>query len=103
VAVYGYGFKSYTLSMIEAAILVTEGRASADVINSVLDIGRGMLSGEVLLFEHAREALTQLSVRYPLVLITKGDLLAVSKVRRSGSPSGRRIVDDKTPRATARC
>lgn len=101
VAVYGYGFKSYTLSMIEAAIRITEGRASADVFDSVLDIGRGMLSGEVLLFEHAREALTQLSPKHHLVLITKGDLMEQSsKVRRSGLAGLFRtieIVEDKTP------
>jgi putative hydrolase of the HAD superfamily len=101
VAVYGYGFKSYTLSMIEAAIRVTEGRASADVFNSVLDIGRGMLNGEVLLFEHARETLMVLSAGYPLVLITKGDLMEQSsKVRRSGLAGFFRtieIVEDKTP------
>lgn len=103
VAVYGYGFKSYTLSMIEAAIRITEGRASADVFDSVLDIGRGMLTGEVLLFEHAREALTPLSELYPLVLITKGDLLEQSsKVRRSGLACFFRtieIVEDKTPQS----
>jgi putative hydrolase of the HAD superfamily len=101
VAVYGYGFKSYTLSMIEAAVRITEGRAPADIFNSVLDIGRGMLGGEVLLFEHARETLTQLSAKHALVLITKGDLLEQSsKVRRSGLAGFFRsieIVEDKTP------
>jgi putative hydrolase of the HAD superfamily len=103
VAVYGYGFKSYTLSMIEAAVRITEGRATAEVFDAVLDIGRSMLDGELLLFEGARLTLTQLAERYPLVLITKGDLMEQStKVRRSGLASLFRsieIVEDKTPQS----
>jgi len=101
VAVYGYGFKSYTLSMIEAAVRITEGRATAEVFDAVLDIGRCMLDGELLLFEGARATLTALSGTHPLVLITKGDLMEQStKVRRSGLAGFFRsieIVEDKTP------
>jgi putative hydrolase of the HAD superfamily len=101
VAVYGYGFKSYTLSMIEAAVRITEGRATAEVFDAVLDIGRSMLDGELLLFEGARLTLTALSGKFPLVLITKGDLMEQSsKVRRSGLAGFFRsieIVEDKTP------
>jgi putative hydrolase of the HAD superfamily len=103
VAVYGYGFKSYTLSMIEAAVRITEGRAAAQVFDAVLDIGRSMLDGELLLFEGARSTLTALSGKYPLVLITKGDLMEQSsKVRRSGLAGFFRsieIVEDKTPQS----
>jgi putative hydrolase of the HAD superfamily len=101
VAVYGYGFKSYTLSMIEAAVRITEGRATAEVFDAVLDIGRAMLDGELLLFEGARATLAALSGKFPLVLITKGDLMEQSsKVRRSGLAGFFRsieIVEDKTP------
>ena len=103
VASYGYGFKSYTLSMIEAAIAATDRRASAELIDAILAIGRGMLNGEVLLFEQARETLRRLSDLYPLVLITKGDLLEQSnKVRRSGLAGFFRhieIVEDKNPQS----
>jgi len=82
---YGYGFKSYTLSMIETALAATAGRISGSEIDSILQIGRDMLSADVLLFEHARAALVQLADDHELMLITKGDLLEQdSKLRRSG-------------------
>ncbi len=40
---YGYGIKSFTLSMIETAVEVTGGRAPASVIGEILAVGRDML------------------------------------------------------------
>src|SRR5688500_15656186 len=39
---YGFGIKSSTLSMVETAIEVTEGRAPARVISDILAAGREM-------------------------------------------------------------
>jgi len=101
ISLYGYGFKSFTLSMIEAAIAITARQAPAELIDSILQIGRGMLNGEVLLFEHARDTLRRLADDHVLMLITKGDLLEQgNKVRRSGLAGFFRyieIVEDKTP------
>jgi putative hydrolase of the HAD superfamily len=72
---YGFGIKGFTLSMIETAIDVTEGRVGASVIAEVLEMGREMLSHPVELLPHVEAVLGRLSDTHPLVLITKGDLL----------------------------
>lgn len=71
---YGFGIKGFTLSMIETALEVTEGRAPSSVISEILAIGRDLLSHPVECLPHARDALEALSGKYFLVLITKGDL-----------------------------
>jgi putative hydrolase of the HAD superfamily len=82
---YGYGIKSFTLSMIEGAIDLSEGRISAGEIRQILEIGQEMLGAEVVLFEHAQETLAALAGSFQLMLITKGDLLEQeNKIDRSG-------------------
>lgn len=71
---YGFGIKGFTLSMIETAVEVTEGRVPAKVIGDILDIGREMLSHPVETLPGARNTLEELAGSYRLVLITKGDL-----------------------------
>ncbi|PYE88485.1 HAD family hydrolase [Phyllobacterium leguminum] len=71
---YGFGIKGFTLSMIETAIEVTEGRAPAHVIRQILDAGREMLNHPVETLPHVPETLERLAGSYRLVLITKGDL-----------------------------
>ena len=71
---YGFGIKGFTLSMIETAIEVTEGRVPASVIGEILAAGREMLSHPVEALPHARETLEALAGRFHIVLITKGDL-----------------------------
>ena len=71
---YGFGIKGFTLSMIETALEVTEGRAPGRVIGDILAIGRELLSHPVETLPHARETLEKLAGDYFLVMITKGDL-----------------------------
>ncbi len=71
---YGFGIKGFTLSMIETAIEITEGRVPAEVIGKILEAGREMLSHPVETLPHARETLEALAGDYRIVLITKGDL-----------------------------
>lgn len=73
-AVYGFGIKAFTLSMIETAIEVTEGRVPASVISEILEAGRDMARHPVETLPHARETLETLAGSYTIVLITKGDL-----------------------------
>lgn len=97
---YGYGIKSYTLSMIEAAIELTDGQISGSEIQKIIQLGQEMLGAEVSLFEHTEETLVRLAGHYDLMLITKGDLLEQgSKINRSGLKKYFRyveIVQEKT-------
>lgn len=82
---YGYGIKSFVLSMIESAIELTEGRISGSEIDVVLDFGKEMLEAPVKLLEFAEETVACLAERYRLILVTKGDLFdQESKLARSG-------------------
>ncbi len=71
---YGFGIKGFTLSMIETAIEVTEGRVPAATIGAILEAGREMLAHPVETLPHVPDTLERLAGNYRLVLITKGDL-----------------------------
>jgi putative hydrolase of the HAD superfamily len=72
---YGFGVKGFTLSMIETAIEVTEGRVPARVIAELVAAGREMLEHPIELLPEARATVTELAPDYRVILITKGDLL----------------------------
>jgi putative hydrolase of the HAD superfamily len=85
VEIYGYGIKSFVLSMIETAIEVSAGQIRGADLQPVLDIAREMLRAEVQFYEQVVETLQALSGRYPLMMITKGDLFEQElKIIRSG-------------------
>ena len=71
---YGFGIKGFTLSMIETALEVTEGRVPGEVIGRILEAGRGMLDHPVETLPYVRETLETLAGDFRLVVITKGDL-----------------------------
>jgi putative hydrolase of the HAD superfamily len=82
---FGYGVKGFTLSMIETAIELTEGRVSGAEIQRIVDLGRAMLSAPVELLDGVAETVASLASDHRLVLLTKGDLLdQESKLARSG-------------------
>jgi putative hydrolase of the HAD superfamily len=81
----GYGVKAFTLSMVRAALTVTEDRIPQRVIGQLLDAGTEMLTEQVRLLPHVPEVLADLSRDHQLVLITKGDLVhQMRKVTTSG-------------------
>ena len=85
ISYYGYGIKSFALSMIEAAADVSAGQESENEIRRILTIIKGMLTAEVKFAEGAEETLAELTNSYDLMLITKGDLYEQeSKIERSG-------------------
>lgn len=71
---YGFGIKGFTLSMIETAVEVTQGRVPASVIGEILAAGREMLRHPVETLPHVQETLATLAGGFRLVMITKGDL-----------------------------
>jgi putative hydrolase of the HAD superfamily len=82
---YGYGIKSFTLSMIETAIDVSEGRVTAREIAMLLGAAKEMVAHPVDLLEAAAEAVEAVSATHPVLLITKGDLFdQEGKLARSG-------------------
>ena len=100
IPIYGYGIKSFALSMIELSIELTGGRLRADDVATIIDIAKGMLTAKVDLFEHAESTVRELSKSFDLMVITKGDLLdQESKLKRSGIDKYFRwieIVSEKT-------
>ena len=100
---YGYGIKGFALSMIEAALELTQGRVTGQEVQHILDIAKDMLNAEVELVEHAQPTLAALAASHALMLITKGDLVDQErKLTRSDlAPHFRyiEIVSAKTPAA----
>lgn len=98
---YGFGIKGFMLSMIETAVEVTEGRVDGKVVGQILEMGQEMLRHPIELLPHVEVTLGHLSDRYPLILITKGDLLhQEQKLAASGLGemfAGVDIVSDKVP------
>ena len=82
---FGYGIKSFTLSMIETAIELTEGRITGGEIQNILDYCHQMLRAPIELLPGVRKVISTLAPEYDLMVITKGDLLdQESKIARSG-------------------
>jgi len=98
-SLYGYGIKSFTLSMIETAIEITDGTIPASDLKVILDWGKRMLREPTELLEGVRETLVEVSRNHELLLITKGDLFdQESKLARSGLGekfAGVEILSDK--------
>lgn len=72
---YGYGIKSFMLSMIEAAIAISDKTISLEVIEKIINFGKEMLHKPVELLDGVEEVLVKLNGHYRLVMATKGDLL----------------------------
>ena len=104
--VFGYGVKGMTLSMIEAAIELTGGRIRADDLRQVIEIGRATLEHPVELLAGIREAVAEVARRWPVVLVTKGDLFhQEAKIAASGLADlfpRIEIVSEKDPPTYAR-
>ena len=103
---YGYGVKGFTLSMLETAMELCDGAAPPHLVREILAAGREMLAYPVETLPGVDEALAELSEKYRLVLITKGDLMDQErKIAASGLAerfAAVQILADKTPEAYAR-
>jgi putative hydrolase of the HAD superfamily len=105
-ALFGYGAKGMTLSMLEAAVTITESRISAADLHRIIELGKGILRHPVELIPGIREAVADIAADFPVVLVTKGDLFhQEAKVRESGLADafGRiEIVSEKDAKTYAR-
>ena len=71
---YGFGIKAFTLSMVEAALELTNHQINGTIIEKILAIGKDLLQKPVELLPNVIEVLDQLKGKYKLVVATKGDL-----------------------------
>jgi putative hydrolase of the HAD superfamily len=98
---FGYGVMSFVLSMIENGIEITEEKIHPSDIQKLIHLAKEMLSREIEVFEGVSDLLENLSAEYPLMLITKGDLLHQQrKFATSGLAQYFRaveVVSDKSP------
>lgn len=72
---YGYGIKGYILSMIEAAMKISNNTISIEIIEKIIAYGKELLQKPIELLDGVEETLSQLHGKYKLVVATKGDLL----------------------------
>ncbi len=85
-ALYGYGAKAFTLSLVETAIELGGDSVGAAEIRALIEIGKDLLAHPVELLPGAREAVEAAAASgLTVLLITKGDLFhQESKIARSG-------------------
>lgn len=84
-ALYGYGVKSFMLSMIETALRISNKTINPDVIEKAIEYGKALLAQPIELLDGVEEVLFALKQHYRLVVATKGDLLDQErKLKNSG-------------------
>ena len=106
IALFGYGAKGMTLSLLETAIELTDARISAQDLQRIIAIGKEVLAHPVELLPGIRAAVEAVAAHHQIVLITKGDLFhQEQKVARSGLAGlfqRIEIVSEKDPAAYRR-
>lgn len=85
ISLYGYGLKSFTLSLIEASIILTQNKITAKDISEIISLGKELIRSPVKVFPQTEKILQTLEQSFPLMIITKGDLFdQEEKIRKSG-------------------
>ena len=74
-SIYGYGIKAYILSMIEAAMTISNNTIPVEVVGKIIEYGKELLEKPIVLLDGVEETLESLYGKYKLVVATKGDLL----------------------------
>ncbi|MDR2009042.1 MAG: HAD family hydrolase [Bacteroidales bacterium] len=73
--IYGYGAKSFMLSMIETALKIGGNDLSPNIINEIILLGKSLLEKPVELLDNVKELLPELKDKYSIIVATKGDLV----------------------------
>lgn len=82
---YGYGAKGFVLSMMETALKISKNKLPSETIGKILSLGKTLLNKPVVLLDGVKETLETLHGKYPMILVTKGDLLDQErKLSKSG-------------------
>jgi len=71
---YGYGIKGYILSMIEAAMRISNNTISIEIVQKIIEYGKELLQKPIELLDGVEETLAALHGKYRLIVATKGDL-----------------------------
>lgn len=82
---YGYGIKGYILSMIEAAMKISNYTLPTAFVKEIIEYGKELANKPIVLLDDVEETLQALHGKYKLVVATKGDLLDQRrKLHKSG-------------------
>ncbi len=85
IPLFGYGSKTFMISMLDAAAEICGNGFGTDIYNGVKDIISDLAFHEFHLLEGVEETLEALSGRYTLAIATKGDLVEQrTKYKESG-------------------
>ncbi|MFN0123870.1 MAG: HAD family hydrolase [Blastocatellia bacterium] len=102
---YGYGIKSFALSMIETAIELSNGQVTGNEIHELITVAWEMLRQPMEILDGVEETIRGLAHSHRLMIITKGDLFEQeAKIARSGLAdlfAHIEIVSEKTPQSYA--
>lgn len=75
IPIYGYGAKSFGLSMLEMAIEQSQGKITIPEINQIMNLIREITLAPTNILPGVVDTLNSLKGKYPLFIITKGDNL----------------------------
>lgn len=82
---YGFGAKAFTLSMVEAALQISDNKIDQKTIGEIIDMGKQILNKPVEMLEGVETVLKSLYGKYKLIVVTKGDILDQErKLKKSG-------------------
>jgi len=82
---YGFGVKSFMLSMVETALRVSDKTLNIEIIEKTIQFGKDLLNKQIEILEGVEDVLKALYGKYKLVVATKGDLLDQErKLKNSG-------------------
>ncbi len=85
ISLYGYGIKSFILSMIEASLKLSNGKCESAVVERILALGKSQLNEKPVILDGVMDFLAKIPASYRLVVATKGDLLdQTRKLKLSG-------------------
>jgi putative hydrolase of the HAD superfamily len=85
IPLYGYGIKSYALSLFELLAGSSSKSIQPEILSKIISMIKEMLNTDFKINPYAEETLAKLSPRFDLVLITKGEGYEQGrKIERSG-------------------